>query len=603
MPELVAPLDTRYNLAIAQINRMLGKQGRRLAARELAMYRGREYSDGWRLKTDLPGYDRELNLLVRRELPFAPPAIALVHPPPSLTWPHVEEDGHLCLLPELASISHDDASGVARWLIRNGYSLIEDSVQGRTRDDFLHEFLSYWNRGLGTNTLEFVSLIEPKGPSRLISFWAGKVMYVFGEEEASVQKWLRNRYDKDQRSFKTERGAFLWLDRPLYPNEYPKSARDVWAIANERTDGDTVLLSSLAEESPNRITIIFGAQTENGPCLAGVTVSAPQRISSGGNMVSPLKDGFRPDMLPPVLVSNRYWQSGAAVRRSAVDRADAAWIHGRGMDPRQSLLAAKTVALIGCGSVGAHVAVFLVMAGVGRVILIDKDVLKRANIGRHPLGAKYVGRSKAIGLAEKLKEDYPHIEVIAKFDIWERIARLEPELLESCDLIIGATGDWGADSALNEWRQGLDRDLPVLYGWTEAHACAGHAVLICGSGCFECGFDNMGQSRFEVTAWRNQTKGQEPACGSVYQPYGPIELTHTNTLISHAALDALLNTVATPEHRLWACTQHFLQECGGEWTPEWLEIAKGRMEGGMILTRPWPKSADCTGCHNEEIAA
>lgn len=603
MPELFAPLNARYNSAVAQINRMLGQRGRKLTNRELSVYRGREYTDGWRLRTELPDYGRELNLLVRRELPFAPPALALVHPPPPLTWPHVEEDGHLCLLPELATVSHDDAAGVAWWLIRNGYNLIEDSIQGKTREDFLHEFLSYWNRGLSTNILEFVSLVKPQGPGRMISFWAGKVMYVFGDDEASVQKWLRNRFSKDEASFKTERAAFLWLDRPLYPNEYPKTARNIWDTVNERTSDGSALLSLMAEEAPDRIVVLLGSQTENGPCLAGVTIPCPQRISSGGKMVSTLKDGFRPDLVPPSIISQRYWLSGAPVRRSAVDRSDASWIHGRGMDSRQSLLASKTVVIIGCGSVGAHVALLLVMAGVGRIILIDKDVLKRANIGRHPLGEKYVGRSKAIGLAEKLREDYPHLEVIAKFDSWEKVLRSEPEILEHCNLIIGATGDWGADSALNEWHQGKGRDLPVLYGWTEANACAGHAVLICDDGCFKCGFDSMGHPRFEVTAWQGQTKAQEPACGSVYQPYGPIELANTNTLISHAALDVLLGTLTTSEHRLWACQRRFLNECGGEWTPELLELAEGRSEGGLILTRQWPKFADCTGCHREEMAA
>jgi molybdopterin/thiamine biosynthesis adenylyltransferase len=607
MPNVSSPLVSRYEAALAQVSGGLLAElrARRLAAPELAVYKGRGYTDGWRIQAEFSDQSRDLDLLVGPELPFVPPAVALADAPPLLTWPHVEEDGVLCLLPNLATVpNRGDAWAIARGLLIDAFGLVEDSITGRTQDDFLREFLSYWNRAIGESAQSFLSLIEPRGPSRMVCVWLGADMYVVGKDDVAVQSWLRNRYGRRAGLFKTQPAALLWLDRPLYPKEYPKTACDVWFLARERAPGGAPLLPRLAAGAPEKIVIMLGASTENGPCLAGVTITAPERLSAAGSMVNPLNDGFRRGRTPPLLVSRRYWQATSSARRSAIERADPTWVHGRGRDARHNTLAASSVAVIGCGSVGAPVAIMLAMAGVGKILLIDSDVLKRANAGRHPLGEKYVERPKAAGLAKVLKENYPHLVVEAKVSRWEQVARLEPELLLSCSLIVGTTGDWGAESGLNEWQKGQASTPPVVYGWTEAHACAGHAVgITSGGGCLECGFDDSGVPHLQVTTWKSSVQAQEPACGSVYQPYGPVELNHTVTLVSELVLDLLLGEAKQSEHRIWACRRKFLEECGGEWSQEWLKLIGGRQEGGFTFSREWPKALDCAACCREGVAA
>ena len=51
------------------------------------------------------------------------------------------------------------------------------------------------------------------------------------------------------------------------------------------------------------------------------------------------------------------------------------------------------------------------------------------------------------------------------------------------------------------FRQGAGEiAAPILYTWTEPHACAGHAVVIFSSGaCFQCGLSIYGDSKLKVT--------------------------------------------------------------------------------------------------------
>src|SRR3546814_16742498 len=117
------------------------------------------------------------------------------------------------------------------------------------------------------------------------------------------------------------------------------------------------------------------------------------------------------DVCSSDLLQQRTFNS-TPVYRSVVQRADPAWIHGRGQDARSELLLKSTVTIIGCGSVGAPVAAILAQSGVGTLYLVDFDELEWANVGRHPLGAPAVSKNKATAPAHPLSADYTHLKNI-----------------------------------------------------------------------------------------------------------------------------------------------------------------------------------------------
>lgn len=383
-----------------------------------------------------------------------------------------------------------------------------------------------------------------------------------------------------------------------------EAAADVLALAQAVGSEAAAQLERIAVERPEKIVVALGAATSNGPCLASLTLQAPRVPDrSCRRSPDPLTAGFRPGRVPQRVLTKRYF-GGAPVLRSSVDRVDPAWIHGRGEDRRVAALAAATVAVLGCGSVGGPVALALAESGVGRIVLIDPDKLKWANIGRHPLGAESVRLNKAQALARLLQTRFPHIRVEAHPRRWEDVACAEPELLPGCDLIVSAMGDWATEGALNEWHLSADRPMPIVYGWTEPHACAGHAVAIARrGGCLQCGITYAGQPHLRLTEWPDgSVLRQEPACGAVYQPYGPVELAHVVALLAELALDSLLGTGTTSIHRIWAGRRRLLEVAGGKWTAAWIEVARDRLDGGFVHERPWPAFAACGECRRAEAA-
>lgn len=604
MPEISSMASANYQAeAIAKMESWLiglGEGYRKLEQEELNTYSTRNAIHGWRLPISFAGGIRNLDILIDSRFPHSPARIVLVDRPEFLTWPHIEKDGVICLLSENATINVYEPIEVVKCLLNESCVLIEDLIAGKRQEDFYEEFYSYWDWCKTPQSNLIYSLITPSPPARMITLWKGKKFYLIGNNKEDVLRWLTHKNIGYKNSdYTVDRAVFLWIRKPLIPKEYPKTASDIFRLIKAKAPEGMRILEQLLLKEPNKINLIIGAPTSNGPCLSSITVPAPDTPKFSNKTISEhLNRGFRPGKTPPSILAKRY-AGNVSVERSNVDRADAEWVHGRGQDKRINDCREKNVVIIGCGSVGAAVAIMLAQAGIGKITLIDYDDVKWANISRNPLGAESIGRNKALALRDRILSSYPHIkEVLAHTCTWEEVLNTDQKIFESYDLIISATGNWGSQSSLNNWHLLSGRKIPIIYGWTEAHACAGHAVAVTSdSGCLQCGFKNFGEPLLRVTEWPNgSTVKQEPACGAIYQPYGPIELSYTVGLISMLVLDCVLEKTPKLTHRIWAGPIKLLENSGGRWTSEWLEIMKDRLQGGFNEEREWTIRKECPEC-------
>jgi molybdopterin/thiamine biosynthesis adenylyltransferase len=527
--------------------------------------------------------------------------VALVDRPPFLTWPHVERDGLLCLASNTLEIDPNEPVASATAMLGAASDLVEMLLGGDYDSQFRNEFVSYWNWAADASGPTIVSLIDPMPPTRAIRLWRGRGAYVIAETDAELERWLVNRFGKKPNGFDVERAALLWLDTPLVPNQYPATGQDLRALTAHAGRNADALLFSLVRAYPRKIVTVLGMQTANGPALAGVIIPEPTGSKHGSR--DTLSKGFRRGAVPDAILLTRYVGGTKPVRRP-IERADALWIHGRGQDERAARLRTMRVAIVGCGSLGGPVALSLAQAGLGQIILIDFDTLRWANVGRHPLGASSVGDYKAKALGETLRSEFPHMIVDYRTVDIDTVLRTHPNDVQACDLILAATGSFAADARLDAWHATRARGMPIVYAWMEAHACAGHAVLIgTTEACLRCGFNNTGGPDFRVTAWpEGPTQRQEPACGAVFQPYGPVEIGFVTSLVSELVLDALLGEESTAVHRVWIGSGRRLERLGGSWSATWLADAGFRQEGAFIIRRDWG-SARCSACITKAQAA
>ena len=98
-------------------------------------------------------------------------------------------------------------------------------------------------------------------------------------------------------------------------------------------------------------------------------------------------------------------------------------------DQEQSRLTRAHVLVAGLGGVGSYCAEALARAGVGRLTIIDHDVVGTSNINRQlPALLSTVGQSKAELMAERIRDINPACEltVIREFLIPETVADIVP---------------------------------------------------------------------------------------------------------------------------------------------------------------------------------
>ena len=573
-----------------------------LPASVLAQYRDHGCSRGWRISVDFSdGVRRDLHVLADDDFPYTWLRIVVADRPDILTWPHLDAEGVLCVLPPETAVSSENPVVVAKYVLGQACHLIEKSIHGRNIEDFRWEFLSYWKLSVGKSYRRYISLLKPLGPSRRVSVWRGQQVRIVGENPEALQRWLERwgvKKNSKGQGPKLYNGVLIWLPKPLVPAEYPGTASDVRALAQKWSSAKVNVLEEIAASGADEIDVVLGAQTPNGTCLAELTVQPPRPADAARGRGDVLEKGFRPGHVPRKLMVNRYLSGGAKVTKANVDRADHLWIHGRDRDPRQECLRHARVAILGCGSVGATPARLLAQAGIGNLLLVDPHKMDWPNIVRHELCADSVGKYKAVELAHKIEKAYPHLG-----EITYRVMRVGVNArslmgeLASYNLIVSIMGNWAAESYLNDMQQRANGFPPVLYSWVEPHAAA-HALLISrNAACLRCGTDDKGRPHLKVTNWPNGGDSlQEPACGEQFTPYGPAELCWAHALLSEAAIDALTGQASAGCHRIWIGAYSRTKAAGGIWAADWIAEMGDPGDGSMKVERRWSISESCPAC-------
>lgn len=534
---------------------------------------------------------RSLRLLIDGDFPYSIPRVAVSPSPKFLAWPHLEKNGLLCVYSPEVTTDPSDPIGVVGAVLNRASLLIEDIIGGDCDEDFRDEFLTYWNGTVKPESRNILSLVRPRGPTRPIVIWRGRSFHVVADDRDVLLRWLERRGvpTRDARRDNFVPGVLLWLPNVLLPSEYPEVNSDVARLARlaHSTEYDFKEIWPPALSPPlSDISVLLAARGNSGVCFAATSLSRPKNLF----------DGFRRHRPPSRAVVDRYMSSPSPVQRRCVQRVDREWVHGRDLDPAQETLRRSRVAFVGCGSLGGTAAYLAAQAGVGHLLLVDSEYLEAANASRHLLGIDSRHKRKAEATRDRLLQAFPHTGSVEA-----EITRLGPSSgallprLAECDLVVSTTGNWAAESFLNDHQRTEEGFAPVLYGWIEAHATAAHAVLIKRTGaCLRCGREATGRPLLAVTDWQRRDETvPEPACGARFSPYGPAELTWAHALIVRAVLLALLDPPDASHHYIWIGHERTLKRAGGEWTPGWRSTRGEIGLGGFTEDRSWTVDSRC----------
>jgi len=164
----------------------------------------------------------------------------------------------------------------------------------------------------------------------------------------------------------------------------------------------------------------------------------------------------------------------------------------------QERLKASSVLLVGSGALGSPAAMYLAAAGVGRLGLVDDDVVDVSNLQRQVLhGESWIGKPKLESAAARLREINPHV-VIELHPL-----RFAPdnamEIAGSYDLIVDGSDNFPTRFLTND--TAFFQRKPLVYG--AIHRFEGQASVFAphlGGPCYRCLLPQM------------PTPGSVPSC-------------------------------------------------------------------------------------------
>lgn len=545
---------------------------------------GSSFIAGWELPRLCDDQASNLRILITQDFPFKLPRIAVFPFSPKLTWPNLEDAGILCLRHEGSVCSIEQVEDELTFLLRDARDLVNEWHSGKGLERFEDEFQSYWDHWQ-QHDKNIISLCSPNGDSRWVSSFNEKKITIVADDEETLKSWVRNYFTPDSEVTITTI-PLIKLQRPPHPNEYPDTPAKLLSLIA----GDKVAWGMLEKHVRNNQKkskkVMFAFPGRRGFGFAGLLLPSSAKGA---------EKGFRKGNTPLHILVQRFTAKPVGI---FVKRCDASWVHGRDHNPDVKVLTGKTVLLLGVGSLGSGVAELLAKMGVGKIILVDPEIMAPENSSRHSLGIRSMDLRKASELARNLSKRFPHLQFISHALSWENCHRKSSSIFTSADLIVSTIGSWPVESMLNILAISTVDFPPVLYGWLEEHAAAGHAVVFFkNNGCLRCLADDKGQSRLPVTIWPEEgTLKHVPLCGGLFQPCGAIELAYAHGLVADLAADILLNPDNASVHRTWIGQKKLLESGKGEWNPDWISFHGHPEDGGRIVNLTVIADPGCPVC-------
>ena len=482
--------------------------------------RDRSQTGTYRFTGKLSVVGREVGVAIEfRDLEFTRlPKLTLLNPDyeaPEVVA-HLEASGALCFARnEDLILDRYDVAGTALMclgLARRGLerALTHKRLQGEIAQEFPQHWLgkSFCYDNSGTEHARAKLYSVPRNGSPALLFLA--------DTDEKLKRLVPGKADRG-RIGGSSRPAFVFHsgnELTFMPGfRQPRTLEEFLAWLETMVPGGTErALEELSSGFPGAPVPLF-VRAENG-CV-GISVGPKEPVLRGAQR----RQGFR-----------RIAQTNAhkvKVERHSGTRIDLPSIFGRNMH-KQSPLTGRRIALIGCGTIGSHLAKFLVQSGAGHeggaLLLVDNQSFEPGNVGRHYLGTARIGEWKAEAVKQELQLQFAEAHIRAvRADAEGMIASLA-----SYDLVVDATGEEALSLALNHGfvarRREEERAPDVIHVWLFGNGAAGQALLVDGPqfACFKClKPDHDGQWRFNPLKSGTTVEQTAAACGEAqYIAYG-----------------------------------------------------------------------------------
>lgn len=453
--------------------------------------------------------------------------------------PHLNPSKTLCLFNNLSMPNPDNPVGIVEEAINRAKIILADALAGdKLESEYSEEINHYW---ANASKRKIISLVSPSNEPKQIYITRAEKPFA-ADSIKDIYNWFSNL------ELKTENldirsavyAPIVNYGIPPFPDDNKS-----WLKILEKNGNDFIKnMTKVASSVDWPMLVIFSTKDSNFQAWAAVEFKEAKELVPLPNKTSRRKkqgvNGFRTGKVP-------FFHLLRMNPRTLVTRLSVTPIHPNRLFLRGGVGTQvqynKSVLLVGCGSIGSHIAEHLTKSGLQALSLIDPDTLSFDNIARHVCGGNRVGENKAKALASDLGLKLPHVKFTVKEKSISSVLNNELKWANKHDIIIGALGWYPAELRLNRSRLYKEITTPIVFTWVEPFLDAGHAIYLApnAEGCFECLFDAEYRFKYRVLDDADYSK-REAGCGSSYIPYG---YSNIQMFVSNLS-QFLLEVVQTP---------------------------------------------------------
>jgi len=401
-------------------------------------------------------------------------------------------------------------------------------LHGNATDEYMAELSAYWS----STAYCLIDDLEPNTTVTfgICSFDKKPQILIAGKSDTRLSKWAKTAGGTFESLFTAPvLHANSVIRPPTTKNTTLKSATD-WLDVQVETNR-TLLETAIGDGVKEPSALIVGAN-------AIIGFRAKRSL-----LMSNIEEGsFRKLTLP------KLWQKEASkceIERFHCVRSTQLEVTDRNLD-RNAPLTGLRIAIVGCGTIGGYLARALVQLGAGhkgKLLLVDSDVFRPENLGRHILSVRHLSRNKASALGDQLQSDFPDLSVEAI----AASAQANFDRLTGYDLVVDATGDQQFSDALNAFALKFTEEgrsfPPTLFAMIFGNGVAAQSFLTSWtstSACYRCLKPNFDQD-WRFSPVKSSTDevfvSVRPCSRGAFIPYGVSASMHAAALAAGHLID------------------------------------------------------------------
>ena len=409
------------------------------------------------------GKSIKLSVELPEAFPYVFPVISIADESADIVRgiPHRNLNKTLCLFDQETTIPNfKKPVELIEASLRKAVDILESGLLNKNREDFIDEFLAYWDRTSELNCISNVSYGN-KAMRLKAGYGGDKAFYVsfsdercFGLAATRIRNlkeipiaeclYIPLREPCDCLEAKTQQ---QWADIMRRSSDYYREYASF--LQTRRHDGNLIIFSQ-----PYKGSLILSGFLHNH--LHNSAGFRPGKTRLGVAMQG--EDGKK-DVIPIRIIDisqKRLYERGGVGNISMGER----------------------FGIVGCGSLGSHVAEMLTNCGCTNFSFYDNQMLGAENIARHTCGFPQIDMPKTEALKQNLFQHNPNLDIKTSNENIHHVLEHDIASLNANDFLILTVANAPIEYRFAKMLLENRISRPVIIMWVEPYAMAGHALVL-----------------------------------------------------------------------------------------------------------------------------